>query len=133
MIIETISITPKAISTFMTLEKIIGGQGQCHFMDLVRLEKASNVSRDLFLITIIHKITEAESVKNILVKTSYSIYAQQYARKWKTFQDGGHFQHEKHFVDSFLQTCAILMTLVSNHTVFTMQNLNFHLRNSVKA
>ena len=46
------------------------------------------------------------------------------------FQDGGHFQHENHFVDSFLQTCAILMILVSNHTVL---NLNFDLRNSVKA
>ena len=36
-------------------------------MGLIRLEKSSNVARDIFLITIIHKITE--SVKNILVKT----------------------------------------------------------------
>ena len=57
-----------------------------------------------FLITIIHKITE----------------------------DGRHFQHVNHYVDSFLQTCAILMILVSNHTALTMQNLNFDLRNSVK-
>ena len=28
MIIESISIKPKAISTFMTLEESIGGQGQ---------------------------------------------------------------------------------------------------------
>ena len=28
MIIESISIKPKAISTFMTLEEFIGGQGQ---------------------------------------------------------------------------------------------------------
>ena len=48
-------------------------------------------------------------------------------------QDGGHFQHENHFIDSFLQTCAILMIVVSNHTFVTMQNLNFDLRNSVKA
>ena len=44
MIIESIFIKLKAISTFMTF---IGGQGQDHFMSLVRLEKASNVSRDL--------------------------------------------------------------------------------------
>ena len=49
------------------------------------------------------------------------------------FQDGGHYQHENHFLDCFSQTCAILMVLVSNHTVLTMQNPNFDLRNSVKA
>ena len=32
-------------------------------MGLERLEKASNVASDLFFITIIHIITEAESVK----------------------------------------------------------------------
>ena len=50
MIIELISIKSKAISTLMTLEEFIGGQGQrsSHFMGLVRLEKASNVARDLF-------------------------------------------------------------------------------------
>ena len=49
------------------------------------------------------------------------------------FQDGGHFQHKNHFLDGFLQTCAILMILVSNHTFLTMQNPHFDLRNSVKA
>ena len=53
--------------------------------------------------------------------------------------DGSHFlrwrpfQHENHFLDSLIQTCAILMILVSNHTFLTMQNINFDLRNSVKA
>ena len=51
-------------------------------MGLVRLEKASNVARDLFSDYIIHKITETESVKNILVKTVGSIYAQQYSKKF---------------------------------------------------
>ena len=46
------------------------------------------------------------------------------------FLDGG---HKNHFLDSLLQTSAILMILVSNHTFLTMQNLNFDLRNSVKA
>ena len=46
------------------------------------------------------------------------------------FQDGGHFRHENHFLDSFLLTYAILMILESNHTFLTMQNLNFDLRNS---
>ena len=41
------------------------------------------------------------------------------------FRNGGHFQLENHFLDSFLQTSAILMILVSNHTFLTMQNLNF--------
>ena len=49
------------------------------------------------------------------------------------FQDGGHFQHKNHFIDSLIQTCAILMILVSNYTFLPMQNLNFDLRNSVKA
>ena len=49
------------------------------------------------------------------------------------FQNGGHFQHEHHFIDSFLQTCAILMILVSNHTFWTMHNLNFDIRNLVEA
>ena len=49
------------------------------------------------------------------------------------FQDDGHFQHENHFLDSFRKAGAILMILVSNHTFLTMQNLNFDLRNSVKA
>ena len=35
-----------------------------------------------FQITIIHKITEVESVKNILVNTVGSIHAQQYSRNW---------------------------------------------------
>ena len=51
MIMELFSIKPKAISKFMTLEELIGGhglEGQDHFMGLVRLEKASNVARDLF-------------------------------------------------------------------------------------
>ena len=111
MIIESISIKPKAISTFVTLEKFIGGQGQSH------------------------KITEAESVKkhigeNCLLNLYTTIF-----QKLMTaiLQDGGYFQHENHFVDSFLQTCAILMILVSNHKVLTMQNLNLDLRNSLKA
>ena len=41
------------------------------------------------------------------------------------FQDGG---HKNHFLDSLLQTSAILMILVSNHTFLNMQNLNFDLR-----
>ena len=49
------------------------------------------------------------------------------------FQDGGHFQQENNFLDSFLHACAILMILVSNHTFLTMHNLNFNLWNSVKA
>ena len=49
------------------------------------------------------------------------------------FQDGGHSQHEDHFLNSFIQTCAILMILVSNQTFLTMQNLNFDLQNSVKS
>ena len=74
-----------------------------------------------FLITIIHKITEAESVqkhigKNCLLDLCITIIQ----------KDGGHFQHENHFLDSFLQ--AILMILVSNHTFLTMQNLNFDLQ-----
>ena len=48
------------------------------------------------------------------------------------FQDGGHLQHENHFLDSFLQTFAILMILISNHTFLTMQNPHFDHRNSVK-
>ena len=87
-----------------------------------------------FLITIIHKITEAESIKkhtgeNCLLHLCTIIFRIVMAA---IFQDGGHFQHENHILDSFLQTCAILMILVSNHTFLTMQNLNFDLRNSVK-
>ena len=82
-----------------------------------------------FLTTITHKITEAESIKNVLVKTVCTNYAQQYAIS----QDGGHFQHDNHFLDSFLQACVILLILLSYHTFLTMQNLNFDLRNSVKA
>ena len=55
-------------------------------MGLVRLEKSSNVARDLF--------SEYDySQRNILVKTVGSIYAQQYS----IFQDNGHFQHENQF------------------------------------
>ena len=67
-----------------------------------------------FLITINHKITEAESVqkhigKNRLLDLCITIIQKVMAA---IFQDGGHFQHENHFLDSFLQTCAILMILV---------------------
>ena len=67
-----------------------------------------------FLITIIHKITEAESVKkhigeNCLLDLCTTIFQKVMAA---IFQDGGHFQHENHFLDSFLQTGAILMILV---------------------
>ena len=60
-------------------------------------------------ITISRKITEAESVQklfgeNCLLDLSTTIFE-------KLF-----FQHEHHFLNSFLQTCAILMILVSNHT-----------------
>ena len=51
-------------------------------MGMVRLEKASNVARDLFLIMIIHKITKDGSLKkHIGEKTVGSIYAQQYSRR----------------------------------------------------
>ena len=92
-----------------------------------------------FLITIAHKITEAESVEKhilmILVKTVGSISAQQYSRKlWRPFFKMASISSMKiTFLDSFLQTCAISMILVSNHTFLTMRNLNFDLRNSVKA
>ena len=80
-------------------------------MGLVRLEKASNVARDLFLITIIHKITEVESVQkhfgeNGRLDLCTTIFQKVMAA---IFQDRGHFQHENHFLDSFLQTCSILM------------------------
>ena len=85
-------------------------------MGPVRPEKVTYVALDLF--SYYH---DAQKYKNILVTTVCSIYAQQYS----IFQDGGHFQHENHFHDSLIQTCAILMILVSNHTFLTMQNLNF--------
>ena len=64
-------------------------------MGLVRLGKTSNVARDLFFIMIIHKITEAESVKkhiggNCLHDLCTTIFQ-------KVFQDGGHSQHKNHF------------------------------------
>ena len=85
-----------------------------------------------FQITIIHKITEAESVQkqiceNCLLDLCTTIFQKVMVA---IFQDGG---HENHFIYSFLQTSAILMILVSNHTFLTMQNLNFELRNLVKA
>ena len=88
-----------------------------------------------FMITIIHNITEAERVKknigeNCLLDLCRTIFQKVMAT---TFQNGGYFQHENHFLDSFLRACAILMILVSNHTFLTMQNRNFDLRNSVKA
>ena len=95
-------------------------------MGLVRLEKASNVAR-YFLITIIHKSTKTYWC---LLDLCTTIFQKLMAA---IFQDGGHFQHENHFLDSFLQTCAILMSVLSNHTFLTMQNQNFDLRNSVKA
>ena len=50
MIIESISIKPKAISTYMILEECIGSQclRSRPFMGLIRLEEESNVARDLF-------------------------------------------------------------------------------------
>ena len=44
------SIKPEAISTFMTFEELIGGQGQRWrpYYGSEKLEKASNVARDLF-------------------------------------------------------------------------------------
>ena len=88
-----------------------------------------------FLITTIHKITEAKNVKkhigeNFLLDLCTTIFQKVMAA---IFQDGGHFQHVNHFLDNFPQTCAILMILVSNRTFLTMQNLNFALRNSAKA
>ena len=51
-------------------------------MCLVRLEKASDVARDPFSdYDYSEKNTQGESVKNILVKSVGSIYAQQYSRK----------------------------------------------------
>ena len=84
---------------------------------------------------IIHKISEAESVekhigKNCRLDLCTTIFQKVMAA---IFQDGEHFQHENHFLDSFLQTCAISMILVSNHTFLTMKNLNFELWNLVKA
>ena len=53
------------------------------FIGLVRLEKASNVARDLF-----SDYDYSQKYKNILVKTACSIYAQQYSRKslWSFFK-----------------------------------------------
>ena len=50
MTIESISIKPKAISTLCHKKNLfeVKIKGQGHFMGLVRLEKASNVARDLF-------------------------------------------------------------------------------------
>ena len=103
-------------------------------MGLVRLEKASNVARTYFFITIIQKITKAESVKNIGENFLHDLCTTIFQKVMAViFQVGGYLQHGNHFVDSFFQRCTILMILVSNHTVVTMQNLNFDLRNSVKA
>ena len=67
-----------------------------------------------FLITITHKITEDESVKkhideNCLLDLCTTIFQKVMAA---IFQDGIHFQHGNHFLDSFLQTCAILKILI---------------------
>ena len=56
-----------------------------------------------FMITIIHNITEAESVKKHIGETCLldlctTIFQKVMAT---TFQDGGHFKHENHFLDSF--------------------------------
>ena len=84
------------------------------------------MARDLVSDDDIHKITESESVKNILVKTLLNVCTTIFQKVMAaSFQDGGCFQHENHFLDSFLQTCAISMILVSNHIFLTMQNLNF--------
>ena len=64
-----------------------------------------------FLITIIHKITEVESVKkHIGEKHLLDVCTKMFQKVLAAiFQDGGHFQHENHVADSFLQTCAILI------------------------
>ena len=50
MIMEFIAIKPKTISTFMNFKKLlevkVKGQGQ--FMDLINIDKASNVAHDQF-------------------------------------------------------------------------------------
>ena len=101
-------------------------------MGLVRLEKASNVARDLFSDYDHSQVAEAERVQkhtgeNCLTDLCTTIFQKVMAA---IFQDGG---HENHFLDSFLQFSAILMILASNYIFLTIQNLNFRLRNSVKA
>ena len=135
MIIELISIKPKAISTFMTLEKIIGGQGQRSrpFYGSSKARKGIKCgSWPIFWLRSFTKSPKLESVQkhtgeNCLLDLCTTIFQKAMAA---IFQDGG---HENHFLHSFLQTSAILMILVSNHTFLTMQNLNFELRNLVKA
>ena len=70
-------------------------KGQGHIMDLVRLEKASNVARDLF-----SDYDYLQKYQNILVKTVCTTMFQNVMAA--IFQNGGHFQHENHFLDSFL-------------------------------
>ena len=74
-----------------------------------------------FLITWFHKITEAVSVKNILVKTvgSNDVGSQQYSRKF--IKMAAISSMKITFLDSFLQTCAISMILVSTHAYVTTQ------------
>ena len=136
MIIESISIKPKAISTFMTLEELIGGQGQRSrpFYGSGQIEKASNMTRDLFSNYDYSQTTESESVKKHIGEKCLLHLCTTIFRKVMAaiFQDGGHFQHGNLFLDSFLQTCEILMILVSNQIFLTLHNLNFDFRNSVK-
>ena len=103
-------------------------------MGLLRLKRHLMLLVTYFLITIIHKITEAESVKkhigeNCLLHVCATILQKVMAA---IFQDGGHFQHD-HFLDNFIKTYAILMILVTNHTFLITQNLNFDFPNSVIA
>ena len=74
-------------------------KGQGHFIGLVRLEKASNVARDLILDYDIHKIPEAESVKKQIDENCRFDLCTTIFQKVMAgfFQDGGHFQHENHF------------------------------------
>ena len=78
-------------------------------MGLVRLEKASNVARD--------RSSYYDSSQNIgencRLDLCTTIFKMATISSMKII-----------CLDSFLQTCAISMILVSNHTFLTMQNLN---------
>ena len=65
MIIESISIKPKAISTFMPLEEFIECQNQ-RSRRFYGSGKARKGIVTYFLITIIHIITEAESLQKYI-------------------------------------------------------------------
>ena len=117
----------------MTLEEFIGGQGQSSrpfYGSQVRLEKAFYVAGD-YDYSQNHRTWKRKKHigGNCLLELCTTIFREMVMI---ISQDGGHLQHENHFLDSFLQACAILMILVSNHTFLDMQNLNLDLRNSEK-